>query len=169
MEKQKCYRSTCTWHQNSLIINFKKCAKLTNKRFFLLQKKTVKSVNICSLSGLRMTESLHVQGWCWCWLLRWAGLGERLATAGVLACNFVQTVSPLHQVFTNHSTSGYSHQSIKPWANHIVQELCESRGGRPGLSVLTSLLVSVDVKLYWTMLRHWSQLVPNLSTDIRGH
>ena len=30
----------------------------------------------------------------------------------------------------------------------IDQELCESRGGRPGLSVLTSLLVSVDVKLY---------------------
>ena len=29
-----------------------------------------------------------------------------------------------------------------------VQELCESRGGRSGLSVLTSLLVSVDVKLY---------------------
>ena len=29
----------------------------------------------------------------------------------------------------------------------IVQELCESRGGRPGLSVLTSLLVSVDVDL----------------------
>ena len=28
----------------------------------------------------------------------------------------------------------------------IVQELCESRGGHPGLSVLTSLLVSVDVK-----------------------
>ena len=30
----------------------------------------------------------------------------------------------------------------------IVQELCESRGGRPGMSVLTSVLVSVDVKLY---------------------
>ena len=30
----------------------------------------------------------------------------------------------------------------------IVQELCESRGGRPGLFVLTSLLVSVDVKIY---------------------
>ena len=30
----------------------------------------------------------------------------------------------------------------------IVQEMCESRGGRPGLSVLTSLLVSVDVKNY---------------------
>ena len=29
----------------------------------------------------------------------------------------------------------------------IVEELCESRGGRPGLSVLTSLMVSVDVKL----------------------
>ena len=50
--------------------------------------------------------------------------------------------------------------------NGIVQELCESRGGRPGLSVLTSLLVSVDVKLYRTMLRHWSQLVPNMSTNI---
>ena len=36
----------------------------------------------------------------------------------------------------------------KKWKYFIVQELCESRGGRPGLSVLTSLLVSVDVKLY---------------------
>ena len=51
----------------------------------------------------------------------------------------------------------------------IVLELCESRGGRPGLSVLTSLMVSVDVKQYRTMLRYWSQLVPNMSTDIRGH
>ena len=53
---------------------------------------------------------------------------------------------------------------------HIVQELWESRGGRPGLSVITSLPVSVDVKLYWTMLRHWSQLVPNMSSeDIKHH
>ena len=28
----------------------------------------------------------------------------------------------------------------------MVQELCESRGGRPGLSVLTSFMVAVDVK-----------------------
>jgi len=48
----------------------------------------------------------------------------------------------------------------------IAQQLCESRGGRPGLSVLTSLLVSVDVKIYCTVLRHWSQLVPNMSHDI---
>ena len=48
----------------------------------------------------------------------------------------------------------------------FVQELCESRGGRPELSVLTSLLVSVDVNNYCTVLRHWSQLVPNMSTDI---
>ena len=46
-----------------------------------------------------------------------------------------------------------------------VQELCESRGGRPGLSVLTSLLVSVDVKQHRTVLQHWSQFVPNTSTD----
>ena len=29
---------------------------------------------------------------------------------------------------------------------HRVLELCESRGGRPGLPVLMSLTVSVDVK-----------------------
>ena len=38
--------------------------------------------------------------------------------------------------------------TIDLYTTVIVQELCESRGGRPGLSVLTSLLVSVDVKLY---------------------
>ena len=51
---------------------------------------------------------------------------------------------------------GYNCASVRPsifncdWKppRIIVQELCESRGGRPGLSVLTSLLVSVDVKLY---------------------
>ena len=37
---------------------------------------------------------------------------------------------------------------IKPLKPFTVQELCESRGRRPGLSVLTSLLVSVDVKIY---------------------
>ena len=38
--------------------------------------------------------------------------------------------------------------SKERYLSDIVQELCESRGGRPGLSVLTSLLVSVDVKNY---------------------
>ena len=55
----------------------------------------------------------------------------------------------------------------------IAQELCDSRGGHPGLSVLTSLLVPVDVKLYWTTLRRWSQHVPNIcqptSEDIKQH
>ena len=41
----------------------------------------------------------------------------------------------------------YKNRNGKTINNFIVQELCESRGGRPGLSVLTSLLVSVDVKL----------------------
>ena len=39
-------------------------------------------------------------------------------------------------------------QGVSFIAAIIVQELCESRGGRPGLSVLTSLLVSVHVKIY---------------------
>ena len=37
------------------------------------------------------------------------------------------------------------------------------------LTVLMSLTVSVDVKQHWTVLRHWSQFVPNMSTDIRRH
>ena len=49
----------------------------------------------------------------------------------------------------------------------LFQELCESPGDRPGLSALTSLTVYVDVHTY--MLRHWSQFVPDISTDIRGH
>ena len=47
----------------------------------------------------------------------------------------------------NISHSFYNHRYA---LNHIqldiVQELCESGGGRPGLSVLTSLLVSVRCK-----------------------
>ena len=37
------------------------------------------------------------------------------------------------------------YRSAMATCSHIVQELRESRGGCPGLSVLTSLLVSVDV------------------------
>ena len=64
-----------------------------------------------------------------------------------------------------HADDGYKRMDLERH-RRIVQELCESRGGRPGLSVLTSLLVSVDVKIYCTVLRHWSQLVPNMSHDI---
>ena len=47
-----------------------------------------------------------------------------------------------------HSTltaSKYNVDNI-PLSSERVEELCESRGGRPGLSVLMSLTVSVDVK-----------------------
>ena len=48
-----------------------------------------------------------------------------------------------------------------------VHELCESRGGRSRrLSVLMSLTVSVDVNQHWTMLRHWSLFVSNMSTRL---
>ena len=33
-------------------------------------------------------------------------------------------------------------------SENIVQEPCESRGDRPGLSILTGLLAAVDVKIY---------------------
>ena len=40
---------------------------------------------------------------------------------------------------------GYITHALGYW-KFRVQELCESRGGRPGLSVLMSFTVSVDVK-----------------------
>ena len=73
-------------------------------------------------------------------------------------------VTPLHKKGPKNLCNNY--RPISLLSGVIVQELCESRGGRPGLSVLTSLLVSVDVKIYCTVLRHWSQLVPNMSHDI---
>ena len=45
-----------------------------------------------------------------------------------------------------------------------MQELCKRWGGRPGLPILMSLMVSVDVKQHWTTCTHWSQFVPNMST-----
>ena len=54
----------------------------------------------------------------------------------------------------------------------IVQELCESRGGRPGLSVLTNLLVSVDVKYTEPCfgIGHSLSLICQLtSEDIKHH
>ena len=53
----------------------------------------------------------------------------------------------VRNVLLNHTAETARVRSYKG-RSHIVQELCESRGSRPGLSVLTSLLVSVDVKLY---------------------
>ena len=76
-----------------------------------------------------------------------------------------------------------------------AQELCESRGGRPRLSVLTIILrfpwtkaiTTITITninpsgkteancdpLCWTptaqSVMHWSQHVPNMSTDIREH
>ena len=65
----------------------------------------------------------------------------------------VPTHSPTHVQFihlSSHSEKEEQRACIKTKQKQhvIVQELCESRGGRPGLSVLTSLLVSVDVKNY---------------------
>ena len=59
-----------------------------------------------------------------------------------------------------------------PMGQIIVQELCESRGGRPGLSVLTSLLVSVDVSYIEPCfgIGHSLSLICQLtSVDIKHH
>ena len=51
-----------------------------------------------------------------------------------------RTESDGGQTTALYKSSGKKQQHVR------VQELCESRGGRPGLPVLTSLTVSVDVK-----------------------
>ena len=90
----------------------------------------------------------------------------------------IRTESPGRPPRLSHSSRALNSTYIRRFFyNHLhclcyhmrAQELCESRGGRPGLSVLTSLMISVDVMQQWTVLRHWSQCVPNMSTDIRGH
>ena len=49
-----------------------------------------------------------------------------------------------------------------------VQELCESRGGRPGLPVLMSLMVSVDLSNIEPCLRIGHSLSLIRQPDIRG-
>ena len=99
-------------------------------------------------------------GKCSFWLISWQFFPSTLKTTN-------------SQTFTDPNQFSQTFKALKRSSHFpqtfIVQELCESRGGCPGLFVLTSLLVSVDVKLCWTMLWHWSQLVPNMSTDIWGH
>ena len=64
----------------------------------------------------------------------------------------VITTQTMQRGLASRAASKLSRRTKKKHARErkdvIVQELCESRGGRPGLSVLTSLLVFVDVKLY---------------------
>ena len=111
---------------------------------------------ILELYLLLQIKSVWMSNIIWYWW--WHQNRERFGVYSTTG----KEISEAYVVFRYISTSRYPVCSI-------VQELCESRGGRPGLSVLTSLLVSVDVKIYWTVLRHWSQLVPNMSTDIWGH
>ena len=59
----------------------------------------------------------------------------------------------------------------KPYENR-ARELCESRDGRPGLYVLTSLLVSVNVKQYWNHAHALASVVliwQPTSEDIKQH
>jgi len=54
-------------------------------------------------------------------------------------------------------------EDIKQKQNEIVQELCESRGGRPWLPVITSLLVSFGIGLSLSLI------CQPTSEDIKQH
>ena len=94
-----------------------------------------------------------------------------MSQVGFVLC--VYSVTYTHWFWNNslsrpaagHRTLGYLVLGL-PRRSDRVQELYKRQGGCPGLSILMSLTVSVEVKQHWTMLQHWSQLVPNMSTDI---
>ena len=71
--------------------------------------------------------------------------GELCKLARVTGPEFPHHFSPGRRFLP---ATGRCRAAVQKTLLYIVQELCESRGGRPGMSVLTSLLVSVDVKLY---------------------
>ena len=71
--------------------------------------------------------------------------GELCKLARVTGPEFPHHFSPVRCLLP---ATGRCRAAVQKTLLYIVQELCESRGGRPGMSVLTSLLVSVDVKLY---------------------
>ena len=75
---------------------------------------------------------------------RLSEIGE--VESGFFQCELFLSVMTFIKSETNYGPSVYNSYHITK--RFIVQELCERGGGRPGLSVLTSLLVSVDVKLY---------------------
>ena len=57
------------------------------------------------------------------------------------------TTNEKHKEIAGSCSAASSFMVLRVHRNHItIQELCDSRGGRPGLSVLTNLTVSVDVK-----------------------
>ena len=69
-------------------------------------------------------------------------------TLDVLMCEI--KVTPCNLVFgcSGDADNAACEKDMSCSNSFIVQELFESRGGGPGLSILTSLLVSVDVKIY---------------------
>ena len=75
-----------------------------------------------------------------------SGLFRAVSAVEPSLCRLLPTLSP--SLIGHLASVDVKHQEIKKPTKSIVQELCESRGGRPGPSVLTSLLVSVDVKNY---------------------
>ena len=84
-----------------------------------------------------------------------SGLSGLSVAKGAMPCAMCgnrssNTASSAVFVRTQHPAPDRPAEGLKParrrQLSHIVQELC--RGGRPGLAVLTSLLVYVDVKNY---------------------
>ena len=95
-------------------------------------------------------KSVRLQNWSMCTPLIQKGQVQNVCQSRVPHYGNTKIAQRAHKAYEQSlSVSGewrYIYKSDQSRNPNIVQELCESRGGRPGLSVLTSLLVSVDVK-----------------------
>ena len=94
------------------------------------------------------TESLRQCPLHRCWWTTWTTQSKRRPTCSA------QLHLPTHDLF---------------WAKLRVQLHLPPLRSLDLLISPGTLSVFVDVKLHWTVLRHWSQFVPDMSTDIRGH
>ena len=72
----------------------------------------------------------------------------RIGKAGEPCFIGLRIVCSSVQQLNGEAPSGMYKNRSKSHPDVIVQQLCDSRPGRPGLSVLTSLLASVDGKIY---------------------
>ena len=84
-----------------------------------------------------------VSSWCAVFVLLWSSLEGRRSGRGHGVGSLTGAIFAL--LWSWGQCGRNSGREEVPFRGR-VQELCESRGGRPGLSVLMSLTVSVDVK-----------------------
>jgi len=114
----------------------------------------------CPVSGRHweLNSDMTVPQYSWTTVASWVLLAITMAATGsermdpvcdvIPDCDIKAALTIWNYMLLNHTVRKVRLIVSKLSGDDIVQKLCESRGGRPGMSVLTSLTVSVDIKRY---------------------